>query len=1064
MTKRFLIFIQILILSLLLVACGGGSDPCDECKDTDGDGFCDTCDEAMPDDGGEEGPPHTTCVDENPKDAKCDVCGKGAPCTTCVDANPKDAKCDVCNKDVPCADHINANEDRKCDVCAKDIPICAECADANENEKCDVCGSLVEPAEKPLYLIKDGKTDYLFVLSYDLDMTTRNYISNNIIKKLRNDYGIQVSATTVATPNESYSDYEIIIGDVQNHGAEYYYPHYVYGPEGYVIKIVGNKVIINGGSGEAIYTAVTKFATEVLGIGAESIKNAGITSKNEVEVIQSVFDVTTLKFGDKEITGGKLATDITREEFLDSAKKIREKIYMLSGMWLEIVDLGDESADIVIKEIGRVYSDESFTVKELDGRLIISCAFYNALTERIDDFIDTFITDKTGDLIFTGEIFKKDISFITYEDFGAKGDGETNDFESILSAHNYANLCGQTVIGNKDATYYISATRGVAIPIKTNVDWSGAKFIIDDTTASKTDRDVNIFEIVADSQRIAASKEERAALAAAGLNPSTTKIDLTLLGVSGPVMIIPYNSNHKVYRRRSYSNWQGASMHEVIVLDAEGNVSQDTPIMFDYTSITTLYIYPLDESTAITVQNATFTTRASQINRITSSGDTSGGYIYRGISINRSYTTLKNIKHYVTDEFSLLDQVDSDGKIIKCGAIYHGFFSATSANEITLEDCVLTGRKCFDRGVGGADGTYDFSANLVNKIVLKNCKQSNFWVKLDDDMHVIPAQEGEEGAMLSMESVKVNGKSLKMCWGIGGTNYCKNMEYIGSTLSRLDAHAGLYNGRIIDSTVNYISLTGNGEFIVENSRWFASGTGSGSNAVFHLRNDYGSTWNGTITATNLQAYAYSASKTYLVYHTYNNWYYGYTCAFPSLDLANITFYDIDSYEPYEEGHAIYLTGTSISATSKRHLPESHTNPYFPTIDADKNGKIDEPLFDRDLDGKIDGACDLDGDGIIGNTSLDYTSNSTSGIKHTGTYVNLNIVKPPEFIKILNNEAGLVYLITNTSKNGVSDGGYYDDVESYGGFFGDTKFYYTNGDYLLGSDHDDQTVTSTFKFQ
>ena len=56
--------------------------------------------------------------------------------------------------------------------------------------------------------------------------------------------------------------------------------------------------------------------------------------------------------------------------------------------------------------------------------------------------------------------------------------------------------------------------------------------------------------------------------------------------------------------------------------------------------------------------------------------------------------------------------------------------------------------------------------------------------------------------------VKVNGKSLKMCWGIGGTNYCKNMEYIGSTLSRLDAHAGLYNGRIIDSTVNYISLTG----------------------------------------------------------------------------------------------------------------------------------------------------------------------------------------------------------------------------------------------------------------
>ena len=1064
MTKRFLIFIQIIILSLLLVACGGGSDPCDECKDADGDGFCDVCDEAMPDDGGEEDPPHTTCVDESPKDAKCDVCGKDVPCTTCVDESPKDAKCDVCGKDVPCVTHTNANEDGKCDVCGKDIPTCAECVDTNENERCDVCGSAVEPAEKHLCLIKDGVTNYTFVLSADLDMTTRNYISDNIIKKLKNDYGVQISATTVGTPNEKYSDYEIIVGNVENHGEEYYYPYHVYGPEGYVIKIVGNKVVINGGSGDAIYTAVTKFATEVIGIGAESITNVGITSQNEVEVIQTEFDVTSLKFGGTVITGGKIATDITRKEFLRSAEKIRDELYMLSGLWFEIVDLSDESAVIVIKEIDKVYSDESFTIKAVGGRLIISCAFYNALTERIDDFVGNFITDKTGELSFAGDVVKKDISFVTYEEFGAKGDGETNDFEYIRDAHNYANLCGQTVIGNKDATYYISETRGAIITIKTNVNWNGAKFIIDDRTINKTNRDVHLFEIASDTQRITASKEVREALAAAGLNPNTTKIDLEIFGVSGPVMIIPYNSTHKVYRRRGYSAWAGSSMHEVIVLDKDGNVSPDTPIMFDYTSVTTLYIYPLDESSAITVENATFTTRASQINRITSSGDTSGGYIYRGISINRSYTTLKSIEHYVTDEFSLLDQVDSNGTVIKCGAIYNGFFTATSANEVTLEDCVLTGRKCFDRGIGGADGTYDFSANLVNKIVLKNCKQSNFWVKLDDDMHVIPAEEGEDGAMLSMASVTVNGKSLKMCWGIGGTNYCKNMEYIGSTLSRLDAHAGLYNGKIIDSTVNYISLTGNGEFIVENTRWFASGTGSGSNAVFHLRNDYGSTWNGTITATNLQAYGYSTSKTYLVYHTYNNWYYGYTCVFPNLELDNLSFYDINTYEPYEEGKAVYLTGTSISATSKRHLPESHTNPYFPTVDADKDGKIDEPLFDRDLDGRIDGACDLDGDGVIGNTSLDYTSKSESGTKHTGTYVNLNIVRPPEFIKILNNEAGLVYLITNTSKNGISDGGYYDDIESYGGFFGDTKFYYTETDYLLGSNHDDQTVTSTFKFQ
>ena len=316
-----------------------------------------------------------------------------------------------------------------------------------------------------------------------------------------------------------------------------------------------------------------------------------------------------------------------------------------------------------------------------------------------------------------------------------------------------------------------------------------------------------------------------------------------------------------------------------------------------------------------------------------------------------------------------------------------------------------------------------------------------------------------------MSSISVNGNSLQMHWGIGGTNYCKNMEYTGSTLSRLDAHAGLYNGKIIDSTVNYISLIGCGEFYVENSRWYASGTGDGSNSLIHLRNDYGSTWNGTISIKDVEAYAYTTSEPYVVYHTYNNWYYGYTCHFPNIDIDNLELYDIKTKTAVAPGYELPLTrAATIYAGTKRHLPISHTAPYFPTIDSDGDGKIDEPLYDRDLDGVIDGPCDLDGDGVIGNTTLDYTGASTSGKKHPETMVNLNIVAPPEFIKVRNNNAGLVYVITNTADGVTSDGGFYDDVETYGGFYGDTKFYYSDEDYFLGSDHAGQTETNKFKFE
>ena len=70
--------------------------------------------------------PDHTCVDTDPEDGKCDICGEDVA-HTCVDANPVDGKCDICGEDVA-HEHSyvsdTASEDYdKCTVCGALNPV-----------------------------------------------------------------------------------------------------------------------------------------------------------------------------------------------------------------------------------------------------------------------------------------------------------------------------------------------------------------------------------------------------------------------------------------------------------------------------------------------------------------------------------------------------------------------------------------------------------------------------------------------------------------------------------------------------------------------------------------------------------------------------------------------------------------------------------------------------------------------------------------------------------------------------------------------------------------------------
>ena len=77
--------------------------------------------------------------------------------------------------------------------------------------------------------------------------------------------------------------------------------------------------------------------------------------------------------------------------------------------------------------------------------------------------------------------------YVTYEAFGAAGDGKTDDMAAIVAAHAYANEHHLPVRAAADASYYIGGHDLTAV-IKTDTDWNTARFLVDDTSVENKDQ------------------------------------------------------------------------------------------------------------------------------------------------------------------------------------------------------------------------------------------------------------------------------------------------------------------------------------------------------------------------------------------------------------------------------------------------------------------------------------------------------------------------------------------------------------------------------------------------
>ncbi len=556
-----------------------------------------------------------------------------------------------------------------------------------------------------------------------------------------------------------------------------------------------------------------------------------------------------------------------------------------------------------------------------------------------------------------------DKRLVTYEDFGACGDGKTDDFEAIYKAHIYANENKLPVAATAGKTYCIRETvidgELKSIPIKTDVDWTGAEFIIDDTDIDAFDElgkkksQIWIFTVLSDHETVTVSKSDPeytarlSALDGIGYTNGTKKIDLSL---GYPAMLVIYDENKGVYRRSgdSYAGSRqqtfGSAQHELLIVDKDGNIDGSTPFMFDYDEITKIDIIRLDIE-PLTLKGGKFTTIVPRCDaEITVDGvKKSHPYYARGLKIKRSYTTVMGVEHYVEGGFTVEEYAEGLET-----THYAAFFAPSDAAHVSFLNCTFTGR-CAHIG-----SSYEFNATCVGNLTVKDCKQSNFFV--NERGEAVDYYSGI-GSMDTLTVPEPRGGKVLCCWGVSGTNFCKNFSVINSQFSRFDAHQGCYNGRIEGCDIQYMEIIGKGDFILKDTNIYLP-TGYAVNSLFYLRGDYGCTWEGTIKVENVKVYI-NRTPFYIFLHSFSNFDYGYKCHIPSMELRGLEIFYKDTRESVGEGYELdFFTANSMSRYPYMHTADlggagENKNPitppkYLKILDNDLNYKFrvpNVPFFD-----------------------------------------------------------------------------------------------------------------------
>lgn len=501
--------------------------------------------------------------------------------------------------------------------------------------------------------------------------------------------------------------------------------------------------------------------------------------------------------------------------FANAVNALANEIYKATGKKMATSKKDVDKAFVICESL---HNTDMFTLKVENGKVFITGSANVGIARGIAAFADEVLLNADGSFDFTDgyEYTKTFTDFVTYEQFGAVGDGKTDDFAAIVATHAYANENGMKVLANETAIYYISGKSKTA-RIMTDTDWSTARFIIDDTDVEN--RNSWIFHVAPSQESYPITGQTASSLAMDAANIGTT--------LAGKSLVVLTDSNVKRYIRKGANQNSGSSQSDVILVDADGNIDTATPLIWDFNAITGATVYPVDTET-LTIKGGRFTTLAN-------AAPSEYTYYTRGIQVRRSNTVIDGLYH----------DIENEGKT---GAPYSAFVSLSCCANVTVKNSTFTGHKKYatigSAGTSVQMGTYDIGAATAVNAKFINCNQTN------------DITDGDY-------------------WGIAGTNYCKNLVYDGCAFSRFDAHQGVLNATVKNSVLGHhgIKIIGSGTALIENTTVMAQD-------FVDLREDYGSTWNGDLIIRNCKFYPTGVSLHIINANNTENHDFGYTCYLP----------------------------------------------------------------------------------------------------------------------------------------------------------------------------------------
>lgn len=665
------------------------------------------------------------------------------------------------------------------------------------------------PENKLVIVDKDGKCDYTIIRPQKAgsDILSAMRELRAALSAIGTKPGLDTDTAKV-----NLSEYEILIGSTRYEDTTVPIPGKDYlENDDYIISVIGTRVVIRGGSEKSTLEGVRKFMTLIPKEGAFMLDKDYFVYSSPNKMFEGIeYNGVSLKDFSFSYPEGNKICEIAVET-------LRSRIFRLSGIYLD--GKGDGTHKIVLST---VKDGTAFEFKAENGNIYLTGTKRTGLSRGINIAL-SMIAGSASDPVYKIETNPKGKldnfgTVVCYEDFGAVGDGKTDDMEAICKAHEYANQKGLPVYAKEGATYYIG--KAMTAHIMTNTDWQNANFIIDDSEINTDDRYKEIFVVNATYgvQNITGQITK--------LSKGQKKLDFKF---PGKCIVTAYNSNVKQFIRYGNNQDGGQDMTDTFLVDENGNVDPSTPITWDFDTVTSINYRRVDEDPLMIV-GGTFTTKANR--------EDSSHYYYRGIRIYRSNVTVEGLKHYITGE----------GPV---GSPYYGILIVHGSVDSKFVNCVFTGHKTY-KAIGSAGntvskGTYDFTVtNCINIEVLR-CTQTNSIV---DSAY----------------------------WGVFASNTSRNLMLSDCVFSRFDAHRGVRNVTIRNCELGHqgINLIGGGTALIENT------TVRHNSYFINLRSDYGSTWEGDIIIRNCVFDPDKAPSKYTIINgsnpgTHN---FGYTCYLP----------------------------------------------------------------------------------------------------------------------------------------------------------------------------------------